>query len=182
MLKKTITYPNIDGVQVTEDFYFNLTKAELVKLQVRAGDDMRERLTRIAQSGNGQLIVDTFEEILRDAYGVRTADNKFVKPANAFEEFQATEAYSILFMELVTDGRASAKFIEAIMPSDLIKQAQAEIASGDVVPLPGNDVSEDTRPAWIREDRDPTKQELLGMTPGEMAEAMQRRVNKNAGG
>jgi hypothetical protein len=127
MLKKTIAFTDVDGNAATETHYFNLTTADLIKMQMREGEGFQDYLNRIIESGDGQAIIDTFEKILRLAYGVRSADGKFTKPAGAFDEFMASEAYSELFMELVTNAQKSAEFIRGVVPSDLaakVEQAQ----------------------------------------------------------
>jgi hypothetical protein len=130
MLKKTIAFTDVDGNAASETHYFNLTTADLVKMQLREGEGFQDYLTRIVESGDGQAIIDTFEKILRLSYGIRTAEGKFVKPAGAFDEFMASEAYSELFMEICTNAKKSAEFISAIMPNDLavkVEQMQSEL-------------------------------------------------------
>lgn len=125
MLKKTIAFTDVDGNAATETHYFNLTTADLTKMQIREGEGFRDYINRIVESGDGQAIIDNFEKILRLSYGVRTQDGKFVKPVGAFDEFMASEAYSELFMELVTNAEKSAEFIRGIMPKDLAEKVQA---------------------------------------------------------
>lgn len=128
MLKKTISYENLDGEQVTEDFYFNMTKAELVKMALSEGEGFQDYITKIVESGDGVAIIETFDKFLELSYGEKTADGKFVKSPKAFEAFKATEAYSEFFMELVTDAKKSSEFINAIMPSNLVAEVQAQAA------------------------------------------------------
>jgi hypothetical protein len=126
MLKKTLTYKNLDGETVTKDFYFNMTKAELVKLQLAEDGGWEAKIKKImdADKPDAKLIIDTFEEILRLSYGTRTKDGEFYKSTEAFHLFLATEAYSDLFFDLVTDAKKSAEFIEALLPADLLADAK----------------------------------------------------------
>ncbi len=124
MLKKTIEFIDEDGNAKSETHYFNLTKADLVKMSMREGSGFEDYLTSIIEAGDGQAIIDNFEKILRLSYGVRTGDGKFTKPVGAFDEFAATEAYSTLFMELVTDAPKSAEFIRGVMPNGLVEEAE----------------------------------------------------------
>lgn len=127
MLKKQITYTNIDGESVTEEFYFNMTKAELLKLELSENEGFQARIERIQQPGiPGRVVLDTFDGILRQAYGVRTADGKFIKPVTAFQEFSASEAYSELLFELVTDANKTAQFINGIMPQNIVEEVERE--------------------------------------------------------
>ena len=43
MLKKTITFEDLDGNLVTDDFYFHLSKAEIAEIAA-ASDDVRSFL------------------------------------------------------------------------------------------------------------------------------------------
>lgn len=129
MLKKTIKYTDFNGNEVTEDFYFNLTKAEVAEMELGASrldadgnikGGMQDLLSEIVASGSGQRIMDTFKEILARSYGVRSEDGKrFIKSKELFEEFTQSAAYSEFFMELITDADAASSFIKAVMPADL---------------------------------------------------------------
>lgn len=129
MLKKTIKYTDFNGNEVTEDFYFNLTKAEVAEMELGASrldadgnikGGMQDLLAEIVASGSGQRIMDTFKEILARSYGMRSEDGKrFIKSKDLFEEFTQSAAYSEFFMELITDADAASSFIKAVMPADL---------------------------------------------------------------
>lgn len=120
MIKKTITYTDFNGEQQTEDFYFNLTKAELAEMELSGeGNSLKASLERIVASNDGAKIIAEFKKILEKSYGVRSADGKrFMKSPQAWEEFSSSEAYSVLFMELATDANASAEFIKALVPTN----------------------------------------------------------------
>lgn len=116
MLKKTITYPDYNGVQRTEDFYFNLSKPEIVKMQasVKGGYDVQ--LRSIAANLNGGQIMEFFEELISKAYGEKSEDGRrFMKSEEISKSFMETPAYEKLFEELVTDDKAAADFVNAIM-------------------------------------------------------------------
>lgn len=178
MLKKTITYEDLDGNERTEDFYFHLTKAELVKLELSHEGGMRQRLINIIGSGNGQAIMDAFEEILAMSYGKRTPEGAFDKDPKHFQLFKTSEAYSQLFMKLVTEAKFSSDFVNGIVPKQLAEEAAKEIKNSK---LDLENEVEDNRPAWVREDRDPTRQEMSKMSTAEMAAAFQARIERKAG-
>lgn len=118
MLKKTITYPDYNGLDRTEDFYFNLTKAEIMEMELSTTGGLSEMISRIVAAKDAPAIIKVFKELILKAYGQKSADGKrFVKSAALSEEFAQTEAYSILFMELATDADAAAKFVNAIVPA-----------------------------------------------------------------
>lgn len=121
MLKKTITYKDFTGEQTTEDFYFNLTKAELIELEVSAqGNSLSAWLEKITRAQNGAEIIGTFKKIIETAYGVKSADGRrFIKSPEIVAEFKSTVAYSDLFMELSTDAEEGAKFVNGLMPDGM---------------------------------------------------------------
>lgn len=120
MLKKTITYTDYNGVQRTEDFYFNLTKAELMEMEMSTNGGFAEMVTKIVNSQDAPAIIKIFKDLVLKAYGEKTADGKrFVKSPEISEAFSQTEAYSILFMELATDADAATKFVNGIVPADI---------------------------------------------------------------
>ena len=123
MLKRTITYTDYDGVERTEDFYFNLNKAELTSLFNSVSGGLEKQLDQIIKTKDGPRIMENFRKILQLSYGVKSNDGrKFMKSPEIFSDFEATEAYSIIFMELCTDAEAAADFLKGILPKDLAEE------------------------------------------------------------
>lgn len=117
MLKKTITYTDFNGTERTEDFFFNLTKAECAEMELSTTGGLERKLKRIINESNNEEIVRMFKEIILDSYGVKSDDGKrFIKNKELKEAFSQTEAYSVLFMELATDDNAAAAFINGVIP------------------------------------------------------------------
>ena len=126
MLKKTFTYTDYNGVERTEDHYFNLNKAEVMEMEMSTKGGLAEMIQRIIAAQDAPAIIKVFKDLIRKAYGVKSADGKrFIKSEEIWAEFEQTEAYSMLFMELATDADAASKFINAIVPADLNQQATA---------------------------------------------------------
>lgn len=120
MLKKTITYTDYNGTERKEDFYFNLTKAELMEMEMSTSGGMAEMIQRIVAAQDAPAITKIFKELVLKAYGQKSADGRrFVKNDELRAEFEQTEAYSEIFMELATDADAAAKFVNGIMPADI---------------------------------------------------------------
>lgn len=118
MLKKTITYTDYNGVERTEDFYFNLTKAELMEMEIGTTGGMADMIKRIIDAKDAPAIIKIFKELVLKAYGEKSADGKrFVKSEEISNGFAQTEAYSQLFMELATDADAAAAFVNGIIPN-----------------------------------------------------------------
>ena len=148
MLKKTITYTTLDGMEVTEDFYFNLSKAELIEMEVSHAGGLSEHLKQVSSSGDGQRIIQAFKDILKRSYGVRSEDGKrFVKTEANWEEFVSSEAYSELFMQLVTDASAAADFVNGVVPKNL----EQDIAQIGAEPVPNQDTPQGDAPRKLTE-------------------------------
>lgn len=117
MLKKTISCNDFNGVERTEDFYFNLTKSELIEMDVTAEGGLQERIDRIVKSQNGGEIMKLFKGIILKAYGEKSADGRrFMKSEEISKAFEETMFYDVLFYELVTDADAAADFVNSIIP------------------------------------------------------------------
>lgn len=120
MLKKTITYTDYNGEERTEDFYFNISKAELTEMELSIDGGLSEMITRITQAKDVPAIIKVFKDLILRSYGVKSPDGKrFIKTPQLTEEFAQTEAYSELFMELSTNSTAAAAFVNAIMPAKM---------------------------------------------------------------
>ena len=121
MLKKTITYKDYNETERTEDFYFNLSKAEIIEMEITTSGGLTEFIQRIVAAQDGPAIIKIFKELILKAYGQKSPDGKrFIKSQELRDEFVQTEAYSILFMELATNAEAAAAFVNGIIPSDAV--------------------------------------------------------------
>ena len=124
MKKETITYVDFNGNERTEDFYFNLTKAEVMKMEMSTKGGLAEMITRVVQAQDQPAIIQIFEDLILKSYGVKTPDGRgFRKTKEITDEFKETEAFSQLFMKLATDADAAAAFVNGIVPADMAQQA-----------------------------------------------------------
>ena len=120
MYKKTIKYTDYDGNERSEDFYFNISKAELLEMQLNNYIKLDKKLKAIVDSNDFPTIVETFKDIIKMSYGIKSDDGKrFTKSEKAFEEFASTEAYSNLFIELSTDAKSASEFINKTLPQNV---------------------------------------------------------------
>lgn len=123
MLKKTITYKDYNDVERTEDFYFNLSKAEIMEMEMGTTGGLAEMITRVVAAQDTPSVVKIFKDLVLKAYGVKSPDGRrFIKSEELSAEFAQTEAYSILFMELATNSDAAAKFVNGIVPADMTQE------------------------------------------------------------
>lgn len=125
MLKKTITYTDYNGVERTEDFYFNLSKAEITEMELSTSGGYAEMIEKIIAAQDVPTLIKIFKDLILKAYGEKSADGKrFIKSYELSTAFAQTEAYSQLYMELVTDTDASVEFINGIFPADVAEQVK----------------------------------------------------------
>ena len=123
MLKETIKYVDYNGTEREEDFYFNLSKAELFEMQMGTTGGYEAMINRIIAAQDAPALIKIFKEIILKAYGVKSADGKqFIKSEELSAAFSQTEAYVNLYMKLVSDSDAAAKFVNGIMPANVSEQ------------------------------------------------------------
>ena len=126
MLKKTITYIDYNGVERTEDFYFNLSKAEVLELEMGTTGGLTEMINKIVAAHDTPTLIKIFKDLVLRAYGEKSPDGKrFIKSDEIRDAFSQTEAYSNLFMELATDAEAASKFFNGIIPDNVDKPVSA---------------------------------------------------------
>lgn len=129
MLKKSIKYEDYNGVERNEDFYFHLTEAEIMEMELSVAGGLTGMINKIVSTQDGPAIIKLFKDLVLKAYGEKSADGKrFIKNEELRESFAQTEAYSILFMELATNADAAAEFVNGIIPSKLGKVDPKAIA------------------------------------------------------
>lgn len=117
MIKKTITYTDYDGNNRTEDFYFNLTKAEVMEMEMSTDGGLEKMINKIIQTTDTKKIIEIFKSIILKSYGEKSPDGRrFIKNDELREAFSQTEAYSQLFMELATDAKAATDFVNGVIP------------------------------------------------------------------
>lgn len=129
MYKRSITFVDYEDNERVEDHYFNLNKSEIIKWLTTTGDYTLDKvLERLSTEKNGKKIIEIFEDLIHLSYGRKSLDGrKFEKTEEIWNDFYQTEAYNILFMELVTDAKKAADFVNKIIPKDLAEEVEAII-------------------------------------------------------
>lgn len=134
MLKKTITYTDFDDVERTEDFFFNLTKSELMEMDFSATGGMERMIRKIIDAQDTKRIIEVFKDIILKSYGEKSLDGKqFVKVRDGHklaDDFAQTGAYDALFMELATDDKAATEFITGVIPRNIAKELNDSNSAG----------------------------------------------------
>lgn len=128
MFKKTITWTDYDGKEITEDFYFNLTRAEVMDMELGTEGGLEQLLTRIVKAQDYVELSRYFKQIILMSYGEKSPDGKrFIKlrqdGSKPSLDFEQTEAFSIMYMELATDDKAAAEFINGIIPDEYLQDS-----------------------------------------------------------
>lgn len=124
MITKTIKYTDYNGVEREEPFLFNLSKAEIMEMEMGTTGGLAEMIQKIVATKDTPAIIKIFKDLVLKAYGEKSADGKrFVKINDQGVPlsigFSQTEAYSQLFMELATDADKAAEFVNGIVPADM---------------------------------------------------------------
>ena len=129
MLKKTIEYTDYNGTSRKEDFYFNLSEAELAKMELSVTGGYAEMLQRIINARDMPEIASVFENLISKSYGEKSLDGRrFIKSKEISDAFMQTPAYDILYMEMMTDVQAASDFINGITPN--VEPVEKEVSSG----------------------------------------------------
>lgn len=137
MLKRDITYEDFNGETVTETLYFNLTRTELIELEVSYDGGLEASINRIVKAEDMRALISEFKKLVLLSYGERSEDGKrFVKNDEIREAFSQTAAYDALFMELATDDTAAATFVTGIIPAGMAKAAEPETQTVQLPPAP----------------------------------------------
>ena len=125
MLKKTIKYVDYNGVEREEDFYFDLSKAEITEMELSQDGGMSNLIQKIVNTKDMTSLIKIFKQLILKSYGEKSADGRrFIKSEQLSTEFTQTPAYSELFMELATDEKAAANFINSIVPQEISEKSK----------------------------------------------------------
>lgn len=125
MIKKKVTYTDFDGNERTEDFYFNLTTAEITEMEMSVDGGLGVMLQKIIDAKDGKRIINMFKELVLKSYGIKSDDGKrFIKNDEVRDAFVQTQAYSDIFMSLATDDNAASEFVKGILPKDIANQVE----------------------------------------------------------
>lgn len=125
MLKKTITYEDFNGDKRTEDFYFNLTKAELIEMEMNTEGGLAEQIQKVIETKDNRKIMEIFKNFIVKSYGIKSEDGlRFEKSEEISNAFTHSEAYSELFMELCTNETAAAAFVNGVIPKSISSQVE----------------------------------------------------------
>ena len=133
MYKIREKYEDYDGNERIEEFYFNLTKAEITDMELTTEGGMSAMLNRIIAAKDTSKLIAVFKDLILRSYGQKSPDGRrFIKSDELTKEFTETPAYSQIYLRLATDDKAATEFVNNVIPKDLQKEVKA--AQGNVIP------------------------------------------------
>lgn len=133
MYKKTIVYEDFNEIQRTQNFYFYLSKVKLTKLNASVEGGIQEKFEKIVNKFDVNGLIDVVDKLIRYSYGEKSDDGtRFIQSDELSEEFSQTNAYEVLFMELINDPDTLADFIKKVLPKDLQAKIDEEMAKGNI--------------------------------------------------
>lgn len=134
MYVKPITYTDYDGVQHTEKFYFNISKAELIEMDASETGGLTKRLQEIVDANETADIFKRVKSIILKAYGRKSPDGKrFIKSPEMSQEFEQTEAYSELIMEFMQNPKSFEEFMRHTLPKVDVEETTKP--TGNAIPM-----------------------------------------------
>lgn len=124
MIKRKIAYVDYDGNPREEEFYFNLSEAEILEMELTTTGGLEQMIRNIIAAQDTPRLVTIFKDLVLRAYGVKSPDGRrFIKTEELKKEFEQTEAYSKLFVELATNDKAAADFVNGVIEKPKEKTA-----------------------------------------------------------
>jgi hypothetical protein len=181
MIKKTVTYEDFDGDEVTEDLYFHLSNLELIELEQSTDGGMMQHLQNLIGAGNAADIVTEFRKLISLAYGTRGEGGRtFIKDEAVTKQFLYSPAFDALFEELVDNPESAGSFIEGMVSKKLLARVNTNREGQPVETVKAVTMTgEDDQPEWLRLGRTPTNQELMRATPEQIGKAFAQRQAAN---
>lgn len=180
MLKKTITYEDFNGETVSEEHFFHLSTAELLEMEFHQQGGMSALLEEIQNTEDRGKMIDLFKEIVSKAYGKRSPDGKkFIKTQELREEFLSSEAYSALFMDLITNENEAATFFTGMLPKDIGKnlslprESKPEprvISRAEAAAMPSSELTRGLTSGTIQISKEEPKPQPRELSQAEMIE------------
>jgi hypothetical protein len=175
MIKKTVTYVDFNEEEHTEDFYFHLSKTDLIDLETGKEGGLGVFLGKVVKSGDSAAIMAAFKDILAASYGVRSEDGRrFIKDPGVTAEFMQSPAFDVLFFELITNDKSASEFILGVIPKDMASDPEI-VRAMEAGFQEGKDLNPQTAGKLPWADREPTDAELRGMTKAQLLEVMKRK-------
>jgi hypothetical protein len=174
VLKKTIKYVDFDGQNHVEDFYFHLSKLELMQMELGMEGGFEKYISKVLKDDKKDVIVATVMELVSRSYGRKSEDGKsFVKSESIRQAFEGSPAFEQMVLELITDESGAEAWWRGVVPADLENQVPVTTAVS-VDKIAAEDPA-DLKP-WVTENREPTKAELKTMSHEDLQQVYLRKT------
>lgn len=132
MIKKTVTYTDLNGKERTESFYFHFYESEILEMELSVDGGFAERVQKMIDAQDQPSLIAVIKKFVIDAYGVKSDDGKqFVKNEEVRNAFVQCPAYSKIFMELVLDDKVAAEFVKGVVPAEMAGRVAAKMAANN---------------------------------------------------
>lgn len=130
MIKHEIEFENLEGEKIKKTFHFHISQAELTEWRLELDEGLEKRLEELnASTKVDAKVIAAFKEIISRAVGVTSEDGiRFIKTPEIRDGFMQSDAYSVLFMQLVTDTAFAAKFVSGVVPKSMGEKTATAIA------------------------------------------------------
>lgn len=126
MISKTFTYIDYNGEERTETAYFNLSKAEILEMEMSVDGGFTAMINRIVEAKDAPSVVKVFKDLILRSYGIKSPDGRrFIKNQQLRDEFEQTEMFSELFMELSLNDKKASEFVNGLIPKDMANKIPA---------------------------------------------------------
>ena len=125
MLKKKIKFTDYNGVEREQTYYFNLSEAELTEMEFGITGGLSGMIEKIIETQEMPEMIRLWKDFILRSYGEKSNDGlRFIKSDELSTAFSQTEAYNKLYMELATDSKAAADFLNGIIPNKIMETAK----------------------------------------------------------
>lgn len=172
MFKKTITFKDLDGNSITEDFYFHMSPAELMEAESTFEGGFSDHLRAIIKTQDGGKVFVAMKDILSKAIGRRSDDGRrFIKNQEIIDDFFQSDAYTELILEWLKNPQDAVDAFNAMLPDNLDQIAEEMERNGKTLEAG----RKENLPAWYTEGRVPTEAELMSAPRELVAEAFKRK-------
>lgn len=123
MIKETLTYVDYNGVERTEDFYFNLSQTEIMDLEASLpGHSIEEWAKSVYNTREFDKLWNLFSDLIKKSYGIKSEDGRrFKKSEEITKEFAETEAYPVLMMKFLNEPGFATNFFTNLVSNNVKK-------------------------------------------------------------
>ena len=117
MICRKIKYTDYNGVEKVGEYWFNMSRADLMDLETKNGGGWFDRMKALIAEQNGIEAWNMIRQFVDDAYGMKTEDGGFDKDEKHLKKFKQTEAYSEFIWHFVDHPEEFADFVNGIISS-----------------------------------------------------------------